>query len=138
MRTYNDYGVTGASNKKEIKIADIKFYCLLSSHFKRLLVDKLNMVNIGFKLHQVLCGMRWSKNKYFHFKFIPPHSLHYSLARWTEYTHPSLTRCPVKQAKPSQSHRLSFWLVLFLKAGRLLRIQKVEYKVGAEDLESEG
>lgn len=50
----------------------LQFYFSFLSYFKILLIDKIYNVNIGFELHQILCGMRWSKNKYFHFKSIPP------------------------------------------------------------------
>lgn len=112
---------------------------LFSSSYKILCIDKIHHVSIGFELHQVLCGMRWSKNKYFHFKFIPPiHSITV-FARLTEWTGLFVTRCRVKQATPPRSHRLRLCLLLLLKSGWLLRIQKVGYKMwGAEDLVFEG
>lgn len=61
-----------AITRGKFKYQMLQFYFLFPSYFKILLIDKIYNVNIGFELHQILCGMRWSKNKYFHFKSIPP------------------------------------------------------------------
>lgn len=106
--------------KGKDKYQILKFHFLSPSYLKIPLVDKIYIVNIGFKLHQMLCGMRWSENKYSPLKVMAPSTVLQSCE--SGRVSQSVSWQDVGSSKPS--HLLSwlgFCLFLFPKARKSLR-----------------